>query len=123
MRVLSYADYDFYINNYGGNLIPSENFDFWTRKSTQYIRTSTFGNIDENQEIIEPVKMCCCELAEQMYNQDKRKNRQGIASEKVGEHSISYESTEAINKAEKEILRQIIIMWLADTGLLYRGLC
>ncbi len=120
---MSYADYDFYINNYGGNLIPSENFDFWARKSTQYIRTNTFGNIDETQSIIESVKMCCCEIADQLYSQDKRKNRQGITSEKVGEHSISYESAEAINKAEKEILKQILIVWLANTGLLYRGLC
>lgn len=123
MRVLNYTDYNFYKGNYRGKLIPSSEFDFWARKSTQIIKQHTFGNIDETKVVIDEVQMCCCDISEELYKQEKRQSRVGVTSEKVGEYSKSYESSEEINKFGKKRVQQIINLWLGNTGLLYRGLC
>lgn len=118
----NYADITYYTGIYKGAVLDAASFDLFARKATLIIRQYTFNRINDNN-IPDEVRMCCCELAESEYSQDKVKTGNGIASEKVGDYSVSYVSTadtEALNKSKQA---EIINNWLLMTGLLYRGLC
>lgn len=117
----NYTDYDFYKNKYGGDLVPSnEKFEFYCRRATRYIKNNTLGNVDE-ANIPDEVKMCCCELCELDYELDNNNKPKGIQSEKVGEYSVTFESTQNIKESYEKDQNKILRLWLADTGLLYRG--
>ena len=116
----SYADYTFYKDTYKGAVLDTASFDLYANKATAIIKLHTFGRVIETN-IPDEVKMCCCELAESIYSHEKTKTGNGIASEKVGDYSVSYTSTtesEALNRSKQT---EIINNWLLMTGLLYRG--
>lgn len=115
----NYADYAYYTDTYKGAVIDTASFDLYARRATQIINQHTFGRVQEGN-IPEEVKMCCCELAEALFKADKEDTK-GIASEKVGEYSVSYVSPEAKEKLLGYFVRSIIYNWLSMTGLLYRG--
>jgi hypothetical protein len=120
--MIVYADSDFYINEYllgKKAVIDTASFAFYARKATQFIKKYTFDNVPET--VPEVVKMCCCEVAELIYNSEKSNISQGIASESVGDLSVSYESSENHTKLLAENIKSVIYSWLTGTGLLYRG--
>lgn len=106
-------------------VIDTALFPFYARKATQVIKQYTFDNIDENKPILDAVQMCCCEVAEYLYTDEQQSKNQsnGILSEKVGEFSITYESSKSKDDYKKSVIKGIIYTWLADTGYLYRGMC
>ncbi len=125
--MIVYADCKFYTKEYLSGrkaVIDTASFDFYARKATQIVKTYTFKNVDE-AEIPECVKMCCCEVAELLFKADNSSASSsissGISSEKVGDQSISYESADSQRQALSSNIKSVIYSWLADTGLLYRG--
>jgi hypothetical protein len=115
----NYADYAYYAGAYKGAVIDTASFDLYARKATQEIRKYTFNRLDV-VNIPDDVKTCCCEIAEAIHKADQEDNK-GVASEKVGEYSVSYVSPEAKEKLLSVSILSIIYNWLAMTGLLYRG--
>ncbi len=121
---MNYADENFYTQNYlcGKEAVITTAFDFYSRKASTVIRTFTGNNIDENN-IPECVRMCCCELAEMLFRYEKllNGNTTGMTSQRIGDLSINYESSENLRKSQSDEIKQIIYRWLSGTGLLYRG--
>ena len=115
----NYADYEYYTGTYKGAVIDAASFPRYSMKATQEIKLQTFNRVSIDN-IPEEVKMCCCELAETLFKADKE-DTNGIASEKVGEYSVTYTSPEAKEKQLSKSTANIINNWLAMTGLLYRG--
>lgn len=116
--------YEFYTDSYLSGreaVLDAASFPFWERKASNEVRMRTFGNINENEPISEEVQGCVCEVAELLYEQDvqKRKNA-GIASEKVGEYSVSYRAEKSTVEVSQEV-SSVVKEWLANTGLLYCG--
>lgn len=117
-----YADNDFYTNEYLCDkkaVISAAYFPFYARKASSYINQYTFDNIGEN--IPECVRLCCCELAEALFTIDNSPSASGLTSERVGDLSVTYESSEVRRKSLPETIKGIVYSWLADSGLLYRG--
>ena len=120
----SYTTVEYYTDNYlmgREAVIDTASFPFYALKATRIINQYTFGNIDESN-LIDEVRMCCCEIAESIYNTEQQERPKGIQSEKVGEYSITYEKDTDIDAQKYSALKSIIYNWLSDTGLLYRGL-
>ncbi len=119
-----YADYAFYKNEYlcgKRAVIDTASFNFYAKKASIKIKEYTLENVDESN-IPECVKLCCCEIAELFYNSDSSGSAgKGIASESVGDQSISYESTDSYRQALSNEIRTVIYSYLSGTGLLYRG--
>jgi hypothetical protein len=115
----NYADYTYYTGTFKGAVIDTASFDSLARKATQEIRRYTFNRVIDT-EISDDVKMCCCELADLFFKADQEDTK-GLASEKVGEYSVSYVSPEAKEKLLNSSIISIIYNWLSMTGLLYRG--
>ena len=116
----NYADYAYYTDTYGGAVIDTASFNLYARKATQTIKLNTFNRITDDN-IPEEAKMCCCELAELIYRHETTEDNGNIASEKVGEHSVSYVDRQKLDEMHNEKCTEIINNWLAMTGLLYRG--
>lgn len=125
MKIL--AESEFYSGTYKDTMgeikIPLESFKRWAIQASNLIRSRTFGNINE-ENIPESVQYCCCELAEHLYQCDKRDSESGndgVSSEKDGSWSVTYESRENVSKNDAKKSQGIIYNWLANTGLLYCG--
>lgn len=115
----NYADYAYYTGTYKGAVIDAASFPKYALKATQKIKLHTFDRVDKDN-VPDEVKMCCCELAEAIYKHEATDNG-NVASEKVGEYSISYVDKQKIEEAYRGKCTEIIQNWLAMTGLLYRG--
>ena len=132
----SYIDYNYYSNNFGGTLIPEEEFDKYSNNASQEIRIRILNrDISGFEEI---VKTCACKVAETLYNQQLLKNKYQniikgtdkiITSEKVGDWSrnisnISVSDLKTMvskNTLETEIT-ELIDKELLFTNLVYRGI-
>lgn len=117
-----YADYDFYEREYLSGkaaIIPAGTFAYYARKASGYIKQYTFDNL--SGEIPAAVRLCCCELAELLYQRGNAPAASGVTNEKVGDVSVSYESAEAVRQALPKEIKSVVYSWLADTGLLFRG--
>lgn len=117
-----YADSSFYERTYLSGrtaVIPSSEFGFYARRASNVIRQYTLGNI--GGDVPESVRLCCCELAETIYAAENAKASAGVASEKVGDVTVNYESAETLRRALPRRMKSVVYSWLADTGLLHRG--
>lgn len=120
-----YADYDFYNNEYLQGRDPAvaqKEFAFYARSASKLIDIYTFGNID-SADVPDEVRLCCCELAEQICNADHSEiaGKEGVASESVLGWSQSYESTSSRKEAAENAQRSCVYKWLSGTGLLFAG--
>lgn len=119
-----YATEGFYKGNYLLDRKPviSAGFSFYAREASNVIDRYTFSRLKSMAEIPEEIQMCCCELAEHYFTAEKmKKESSGKASEKVGTYSVTYAATNEIKKLEAAEEHDIIMKWLADTGLCYQG--
>lgn len=134
-----YSDYDFYLNEYLGQSIQEPDFRRLALHASQYLDYITQGRAERNTEL-EPLKMCCCALAEQYQNIETAEalaqkslaagaaDGAEVQSETVGGWSRSYrsggDSAQAAAQAAAEgrsTLLETARRYLANTGLLYRG--
>lgn len=136
---MNYANYSYYSGIYGGSMIPEEQFDYYSARASEYIDQQTFDRLVSGvpQELTSKVSSCCCELAENIYrfvpisseNSSNVATGTDIASEKVGQYSISYRSdsekiSSILGKKDaglSDLLYSITSKHLGSTGLLYKG--
>lgn len=120
-----YADSEFYLKEYLSGRpaeLPSNGSEYWLRKAQKKLESFTFDNIDESADIPYEVKMCICEIAELLYEDDKKaKMHGGTASESVEGWSKHYESSQQAEEHLQSKIRSCVKMWLSDSGLLYCG--
>lgn len=117
-----FADYEYYIGQYlqGRKATIETAFNYYARKATQEIKQFTLDNVNE-ESIPKCVRLCCCEVAELLYRYDNSGFAGGVTSEKVGDVSRSYESTDSQRQALSKNIRSVVYSWLSGTGFLYRG--
>lgn len=116
------TNYTFYTDKYLSGreaVLSAASFAFWERKACNIVRNLTFGNIDETAEIPEAVQMCVCEVAELLQKQEQQAKTADVASEKVGDYSVSYRAQ--TDKEKKNEIYNVVSEWLENTGLLYCG--
>lgn len=124
-----YVDYTFYKETYceGKKVkIPETEFSYYEKKAAYRIREMTLGHSDKYTAGDE-VRMATCALAERLYSFENETSisgyADGITSEKVGEHTVSFagntkaEKTAALERSIRDDAR----VYLGLTGLLYKG--
>lgn len=120
-----YADNDFYTVEYlqGRNPTISAGFNYYARSASKLIDLYTFGRLEEMEDISKDVKFCCCKLAELIFeNEIQSKDTGNKTSERIGSYSVGFSSKADREEAFKSKQYDIIIKWLGNTGLCYRGL-
>lgn len=120
-----YADYEFYISEYKGNLLKEE-FEKSIMKASAYVRRITFGRADDNTEMDE-VKIATCAVCDLIANDEKVRSKHSgrvVTSENTDGYSVSYESGGNGETADELLGRKIfdtLELYLMPTGLLYMG--
>ena len=130
--MIPYIDYEYYSNNFGGNLIPCNSLKKQAREASRkinYFTQNRIVDIDNN------VKYATCLIAELLYNQEILKskiinddNNKQIASETVGPRSVTYINNSQYQntqvKSAKELNSSIyqICKENLDEELLFRGI-
>lgn len=113
------TEYAFYINEFHGKVIPSENeFDTAAVEANAYVRSLTRGKADELVPMPNGCKMAVCAVADIIYTESVKEKDGVIASESVGGHSVSYQNTvKSPAEIEREKCRKARL-YLSGTGLL-----
>ncbi len=120
-----YADYEFYISEYKGDLLKEE-FEKSIMKASAYVRRITFGRADDNMEM-EEVKLATCAVCDLIANDEKVRSKHSgrvVTSENTDGYSVSYESGGNGETADELLYRKIfdtLELYLMPTGLLYMG--
>lgn len=117
-------DYNYYVEEYGGNIIPKDRFDYVMQKAELHLHAFTFdrlkGEIHDNV-----VKNCLCDMAETIYNIKKLSDKGVKKSENTDGYSVSYVTEITDGQDCQKILRKklygIAECYLMNTGLLYLG--
>ena len=116
-----YADYNYYTSTYGGSAVSASDWPERARDASVYLDALTSGRAAENSTM-EAVKMAVCAMADVLQGaRSAAGGAAGIASEKTGSYSVSYQSPEAVARATESGLRSAAHRYLAETGLLFRG--
>lgn len=124
-----YADYNFYVSSFYGNVIPEEEYAAAALRASQFLDYYTMNRAKDNADL-EAVKMACCALAEEYYaietSQRLAMQTDGeMQSQTVGSYSVTYRSkadtARTIAAEARGRMVAIARQHLAHTGLLYRG--
>lgn len=119
-----YADETVYKEKYllGRKPVISTGFPFYVRQASQLIDQYTFNRLKDTGTVPEVVQMCCCELAEAEFLREKQQREAGgKTSEKIGTYSVSFGTAQESAAASTREQINIVMKWLADTGLCFRG--
>ena len=119
-----YADYIYYCSEFFGNKIDEKDFPRLAMRASEYIDYLTLGKAKKYTKD-DQVKKACCAIAEQyaaleMVAESVLSGE--IASESVGEHSVTYRSSADTSAQAKAQCKEAASRYLAETGLLYRGI-
>ena len=112
-----YADYDYYLNEYFGNSISSDDFARLSRQASAYIDTITYSNAEKatDSKVIAKLSDACCAVAEVMQKQEQGGE---VASESNDGASVTYVTS---GKTAQNRMYDAAVMYLSNTGLLYAG--
>lgn len=111
---MAYVDYVYYTDIYNGASVPESAFDAAAVRASEILDSLTFGRITAPLADEEDVKRACCAIAEQVYVDEQRGGN--VQSESVGSYSVTY------REASANQYTALAARYLANTGLMYRGL-
>ena len=119
------ADYAFYCDAYYGKLLSEEEFPEYATRADAYLDQMTTGRYASQnlpEKILLAVKFAECSVAElcQQMTTDSAGNP-SIEKETVGSHSVTYRGASDSASGWSSRIRDVICLYLAHTGLLYRG--
>lgn len=119
------SDYTFYKNEYYGKLLSVEEFPEYATRADAYLDQMTTGryaspNLSEKNLLA--VKFAECSVAELCWQMasDAARNP-SIEKETVGSYSVTYRGASDSASGWSARIRDVICLYLAHTGLLYRG--
>ena len=138
---MAYADYAYYTATYLGTAIAEADFPRLALRASDYIDYMTRAKAAKATEesVLDALSKACCAVAEHIQVEERNAavaagsaeraisgGSGELKSESVGGYSVSYTTgADYANantaKAEADARRSILIRYLANTGLLYRG--
>lgn len=116
---MTYADYAYYSQEYGGTM-PEADFKRLSRQASAFLDMVTFDRIASGQpeKVMEKVKAACCAVADAYLLNEQGG---GVASETNDGVSVTYVAGVSNAKTDDQRLQEAAVLYLAHTGLLYRG--
>lgn len=114
-----YADFSYYRDTYCGEMAEGD-FKRLSRQASAYLDSVTFDRIPSvtDERIMEKVREACCAVADVLLQKEQRG---GIASETNDGISVIYTRGVSNTLTDEERLYQAAVLYLGNTGLLYRG--
>lgn len=123
----TYTDYTFYTDTYLGTVIASVDFAALALRASATLDQLTYNRVAAivtaatDTDTIDKIKKATCALAEELQLQDDAGGIDGIASESVGNHSVSYADNSSRKSTNLNKNFNAVSAWLTGTDLLYKG--
>lgn len=123
----TYADYTFYTGTYLGSAIASVNFAALALRASAvldqltYNRAAAIVTAATDTATIDKIKKATCAIAEELQSQDSNSGADGIASESIGNHSVTYSENSRMKSTNLNKNFNAASSWLVGTDLLYKG--
>lgn len=126
----AYTDHSFYTTTYLGTTLTSTEFPRLALRASAIVDQVTFGRAvgiveaGTDTDTIEKIKLATCGIAELVKQLDKVESGGAgeIASERVGNHSVSYVQNATSQMSDDEKLSRVAKIYLWDTDLMYQGI-
>lgn len=114
-----YADFSYYRDTYCGEMAEGD-FKRLSRSASAYLDSVTLDRIPSvtDEKIMERVREACCAVADVLL---RKEQRDGIAAESNDGVSVTYVTYTSGTNANERWLYQAAVLYLGNTGLLYRG--
>lgn len=119
-----YATYQYYTDEYYGNVISNEDWNRYATRASDYINYITGGKAAVYDDVNNLLAKACCAVADQIAVSEAISSSMsvaGLASETVGSHSVTYRSETEIQASMQAGMLNAAQTYLFQTGLLYRG--
>ena len=115
---MSYADYEFYTKEYHGSKASEDLFENLSIRASKVVDKVTFDRADDSRD----VKLATCAVVDVIVMFEER---EGIAAETTGNHTVSYGSSSQSNSrsGDTSLMKRMVDAareYLPDE-LLYRG--
>lgn len=121
-----YAEYDFYLNDYKGSVIPdAPSYDRAAVEASAYLSYITHSRVNTEvltDEVKNKVRLAQCAIADVCYKQAQGDVANVVSSESVGNHSVTYAVSKVGYKQRELEKYSKAKIYLHGTGLLYGGL-
>lgn len=124
---MAYADYEYYLNTYGGRAVGPDDFPRLSQQASAYIDGITQGRSKTaSGDDLEAVKMAMCALTdvfldEDIMNATAFSGEAKLSSETAGRWTKSY-STKSVGGTEVDLIekrkKDALMTWLGSTDLL-----
>lgn len=111
-----YVDYAFYSQAYGGK-VSSEDFTKLEIQASSIVDYHTFNRVTD---INDKIRFAVCELIDYLKQLEDAGGKE-VSSESVGGYSVTYATNSNTQDPIKKKQRDIILKYLGNTGLMYRG--
>lgn len=102
--------YEYYMNSFGGSLIPAVLWNSTEIKMSARLNRYTFDRMNEG-DWPEKAKTALCEMCDCAYKYDQR---DGITSENNDGYSVSFD----VSRSVDSMLYRIAEVYLVNTGLM-----
>jgi len=120
----AYVDFTYYTTTYLGTAIAESAFPQLALRASAVIDQITFGRaaIDFAANTnVTAIKNATCAVAEEIQIVAADGNIDGIVSESVGSHSVTYAETATKQLTARDKYSNAAQLYLGDTGLMFRG--
>ena len=123
----AFVDYDFYASDYGGADVPTTDFPKLAYMASFEVNTQTLERAETvmsegtDTSLMDKIKMATCAVIDVMYEGEQSQYSSHVASEKIGDHAVTYTSAEVVAHYETAKLHDAIYRYLGLTGLMFAG--
>lgn len=119
----AYADYTFYTTTYLGNAISQADFPRLALRASEAIDRMTFNRAadETDEDVVALIKMATCAVAEAQQSNEAEGGADGVVSESVGSHSVTYSEASSRRQTAFQKLENAARAYLESTGLMFRG--
>lgn len=114
------ADYIYYVDEFHGRRIPDQTaFDALSTEASAYLDAYLIGR---RVSVSDPIRNAYCAVCDVLYEQQQAKREKVVASESVGNHSVSFHVAQKTDHDWDLEKAKVIRLYLRPTGLLFGGL-
>lgn len=119
---MAYADYEFYLDVYKGDVLTNEDSDLWLERASQAVKRATRSQSDSalTEFQTERVKFAVCLTADYLSSIGDTATAGTVSSYSIGDVSVSLSDGDKLS-VERYGVPQRAYDELIQTGLLYVG--
>ena len=117
----AYVDFEYYEDTYLGIAIPEASFSRIALRASEIVDRITYQRAEDDTDNTDAIKMANCAVADVFYSIEEGGGNDGVKSEKIGDHSVTYSGSSNKTKPAYQQYQDAAAVYLGNTGLMFAG--